>query len=201
MLSTFLWVAAAGQTLNDLPKKMTYAVEISGVLCGYSESTINTTEKDGQKLLSVQTEALVKQRALGGNVELTITELALISAGTELPVLVEQRFKTNAEVYSCASFDNGVVYFTSVEGGEPREIQIPTDVILENTLSYPHLMNDFIQGDAATKEYRVFDNQSGNIISKTYERIGEEKLELAGANYSTILLEEFNHQTGITAKI
>ncbi len=201
MLSTFLWIAAAGQSVNDLPKKMTYAVEIGGVLCGYSEITIPPTEKDGRELLSVNTEALVKQRALGGNVELIITENVLITPETKLPVFVEQRFKTRAEIYSCATFNNDVAYYTSVEGGEPREIQLPHDVILENTLSYPHLMNDFIQGNAATKEYRVFDIQSGDIISKTYKRIGEEKLELAGANYNTIVLEEFNHQTGITAKI
>ncbi|WP_157493799.1 transglutaminase-like domain-containing protein [Draconibacterium sediminis] len=201
LLSTFLWVAAAGQTLNDLPRKMTYAVEISGVLCGYSESTITTIEKDGQKLLSVNTEALVKQRALGGDVELTITESALISPETELPVLVEQRFKTNAEVYSCASFNNRVAYFTSVEGGEPRAIQLPDDVILENTLSYPHLMTDFIQGEAKEKEYKVFDVQNGEIIIKTYTRIGEEQLELKGATYNTTVLAEFNHQAGTSTKL
>ncbi|QIA07066.1 transglutaminase-like domain-containing protein [Draconibacterium halophilum] len=200
LLSTFLWIAAPGQSLNDMPKKMTYAVEISGVLCGYSEMSITSTEKDGRKLLSVNTEAFVKQRALGGNVELIITENVLITPETELPVFVEQRFKTRAEIYSCATFNNGVAYYTAVVGGKPREIQLPNGVILENTLSYPHLMNDFIQGNAATKEYRVFDIQSGDIISKTYERIGEEKLELAGANYNTIVLEEFNHQTGTTAK-
>ena len=201
MLFTFLWVAAAGQSLNDLPPKITYAVEISGILCGYSESAINTIEKDGQKLLSVNTEALVKQRALGGNVELIITEHALISPETELPGFVEQRFKTNAEVYSYASFDNGVAYFSSTEGGKPRRIELPDDVILENTLSYPHLMNDFINGDTKNKEYKVFDIQSGEIIMKTYERIGEEKLELAGTSYNSIILEEFNHQTGITTKL
>nr|WP_319510620.1 transglutaminase-like domain-containing protein [uncultured Draconibacterium sp.] len=201
LLFVFLWVAAAGQTSKNQPKRMTYAVEISGVLCGYSEMTISPTEKDGRKLLSINTEALVKQRALGGNVELIITEHALISPETELPVWIEQRFITNAEVYSCASFDNRVAHFTSVEGSEPQEIQLPDDVILENPLSYPHLMIDFIRGDANEKEYKVFDIQSGEIISKTYKRIGEEKLELAGDNYNATVLEEFNHQTGITTKL
>jgi transglutaminase-like putative cysteine protease len=201
LLSVFLWVAAAGQTAKDLPKRMTFAVEISGVLCGYSEMTISSTEKDGRKLLSINTEALVKQRALGGNVELIITEHALITPETELPVFVEQRFKTNAEIYSCTKFDNGVAYFTTAENGEPREIKLPDDVILENPLSFPHLMNDFIGGDANQKTYKVFDIQSGEIISKTYKRIGEEQLELAGATYNATVLEEFNHQTGITTKL
>ncbi|WP_320111557.1 transglutaminase-like domain-containing protein [Draconibacterium orientale] len=201
LLSVFLWVAAAGQTAKDLPIRMTFAVEISGVLCGYSEMTISSTVKDGRKLLSINTEALVKQRALGGNVELIITEHALITPETELPVFVEQRFKTNAEIYSCTKFDNGVAHFTSAENGEPREIKLPDDVILENPLSFPHLMNDFIGGDANQKTYKVFDFQSGEIISKTYKRIGEEQLELAGASYNTTVLEEFNHQTGITAKL
>jgi hypothetical protein len=200
-LSAFLWATAAGQSLKDLPKSWNYAVEINGVLCGFSESEISTIERDGKELLSLKEEVLVKQRALGGNVELTISNIALIDRNTELPVFVEQRFKTTAEVYSAVEFSNGVAYFSSVEGGETREIQLPDDVVLENTISYPHLMKDFILGNEKEKEYRVFDNQKGEIATKTYTRLGEEELELAGASYKTCILEELNKKQGVTTKL
>ena len=77
-VSILLWASVAGQSLNELPKSYTYAVEINGVLCGYTESNLTIIEKDGKELLRVNDEALVKQRALGGNVELTISNIALI---------------------------------------------------------------------------------------------------------------------------
>ena len=196
-----LWTSAAGQSLKELPKSYTYAVEINGVLCGYSESNLSTIEIDGKELLSVNDEALVRQRALGGIVELSISNHALIEPNTELPVFVEQRFKTTAEVYSSVKFSNGIAWFTSVEGGETREIQLPDDVVLENTISYPHLMKDFILGNAEKKTYLIFDNQKGEIATKTYTRLGEEELELAGATFNTCILEELNKKQGITTKL
>lgn len=197
----FIWLSAAGQSFYDLPKSTTFAVEINGVLCGYSESTLTRVENDGKDLFELKTKALVKQRALGGNVELIIEEKALIAAETELPVFVEQRFRTRAELYSCATFGNGVAYFNSIENGETREVPLPDDVILENTLSYPHLMKDFVQNEIDMKEYRVFDNQTGEIITKTYTRICEEKPVLAGVAYTALLLEVFNKETGVSTKL
>ncbi len=200
-VSVLLWTSAAGQSLKELPESYTYAVEINGVLCGYTESNLSIIEKDGKELLNVNDEALVKQRALGGNVELTISNHVLIEITTELPVFVEQRFKTTAEVYSSVKFSNGIAYFSSVEGGETKEIQLPDDVVLENTISYPHLMKDFILGNEKEKEYHVFDNQRGEITTKTYTRIGEEELELTGATFNTCILEELSKKQGITTKL
>lgn len=200
-VSVLLWTSAAGQLLKDDLESSIYAVEIGGMLCGYSESTYTAIEKDGKELLSVNMEALVKQRALGANVELVIKNKALIDRRTELPVFVEQRFKTTAEIYSSVKFSNGVAHFSSIEGGETREIQLPEDVVLENTLSYPHLKKDFIQGNEEKKEYRVFDNQRGEITTKIYTKIGEEELELAGTTYHTVILEELNNNTAIRTKL
>ncbi|MBT3385049.1 MAG: transglutaminase domain-containing protein [Prolixibacteraceae bacterium] len=200
-MSVFLWTTAAGQSFEDLPKTWIHAVEIGGVLCGFVESEMTIIERDGKELLSLNEEALVKQSALGGKVDLIIINSALIESTTQLPVFVEQRFKTTAEVYSSAKFSNGIAYFTSVEGGEVKQIQLPDDVVLENTFSYPHLMKDFILGNEKEKKYLVFDNQKGEIITKSYTRVGEEKLELAGANFNTIVLEELNQNSGVNTKM
>jgi len=200
-VSILLWTTAAGQLSKDALQSSTYAVEIGGILCGYSETNLTYIEEEGKDLLSLTRDILVKQRALGSDVELTIQNIALIEQETELPVFVEQRFTTTAEVYSSVEFKNGVAYFKSVEDGEPREIQLPDDVILDNTVSYPHLKKDFILGNKEKKEYRVFDNQKGKTVTKTYSLIGEEKLELAGETFNTTVLEELNKDAGITTKL
>ncbi|MDX1284295.1 MAG: transglutaminase-like domain-containing protein, partial [Draconibacterium sp.] len=200
-VSMLLWTSAAGQLTKEALESSTYAVEIGGVLCGYSEATFSTVEKDGKKLTELKRDVLVKQRALGGNVDLIINNIALIDQETEMPVLVEIRFKTTAEVYSSVEFKNGVAYFKSVDGGEAREVQIPDDVILDNTVSYPHLKRDFILGNEEKKEYQVFDNQKGEIVDKVYKRIGDEQLVLAGETYNTIVIEELNKSMGVTSKL
>lgn len=200
-VSILLWATVAGQSIKNLPEKWNHAVEINGVLCGFSESEITTTVKDGKEFLNLNEEVLVKQSALGGKVDLIISNKALIDPTTLLPIFVEQRFKTTAEVYSSVHFNNEVAYFTAVEGGETQEIQLSDNVILENTFTYPHLMKDFILGNKQEKKYQVFDNQKGEIVSKNYTRIGEEKLELAGESFNTIVLEEINQNIGTTTKL
>ncbi|MEN8116444.1 MAG: transglutaminase-like domain-containing protein [Bacteroidota bacterium] len=201
IVSVFLWTTVAGQFLKDDLQTSTYAVEIGGILCGYSEGILSSFEKDGKVFTELKREVLVKQRALGGNVDLIIKNIALIEQETEIPVFIEQRFKTTAEVYSSVEFKNGVAYFKSAEGGEAREVQLPDDVILDNTLSYPHLKRDFILGNEEKKEYRVFDNTKGEIVTKFCKRIGDEKLELAGATFNAIIFEELNKNSGITTKL
>jgi hypothetical protein len=186
---------------KDAFASSTYAVEIGGILCGYSEGTLSSFEKNGKEFTELKRNVLVKQRALGGNVDLIINNIALIEQETEMPVFVEQRFKTTAEVYSSVEFKNGVAYFKSAEGGEVREVQIPDDVILDNTISYPHLKRDFILGNEEKKEYRIFDNTKGEIVTKICTRSGDETLELAGETFNTIVLEELNKNTGITTKL
>jgi hypothetical protein len=201
VMSAFLWASAAGQSLSDFPETWTFAVEISGVLCGYSEGNLTTVEKDGQELFYLNENALVKQSALGGNVELIIHNQNYIDTKTELPVSVEISFATTAEVYSFTRFENGIAFFTNVKGGQLKEIELAPDVILENSVFYPHLMKDFINGIENEKSYRVYDASKGEIITKNYTRVGEEKLELAGANFNAIVLEEFNQNSGITTKL
>lgn len=200
-MSVFLWTTAAGQSITDLPKSWNFAVEISGVLCGYSEGTLTTVEKDGQELFYLNENALVKQSALGGNVELTIHNQSYIDTKTELPVSVEISFATTAEVYSFTRFEKGTAFFTNVKGGQLKEIELAADVILENSVFYPHLMKDFIKGIENEKSYRVYDASKGEIVTKNYKRIGKEILELAGKTFNSIVLEELNQDLGTITKL
>ena len=54
-MSAFLWTTAAGQSLKELPKSWIHAVEIGGVLCGYSESEMTIIERDGKSTVASST--------------------------------------------------------------------------------------------------------------------------------------------------
>ncbi|WP_167619472.1 transglutaminase-like domain-containing protein [Maribellus sediminis] len=200
-LSAFLWTTAAGQSLRDLPKSETFAVEISGVLCGYAESEISTTQVDGKEFLVLKRNILAKLSALGGGVDMTIQNKFLFDPKTDKPVSIEHVVATSAEIYTNTKFENGKAFFTDSRNGEFREIELDEDVIVENSINYPHLMKDFIKGKESEKSYRVFDDMKGVVATKSYRLLGKEVLELNGEKWQTTLLEEVNREVGTTTKL
>jgi len=200
-VSVFLGATAAGQSLRELPESFTYAIEISGVLCGYADSESEIIEKNGVEILSMKDKASTKLHLLGGNVDASFTSYFEIDLSTLKPILVERSISTTAEMYARSEFGDGVVHFKDTRDGEMKKIELESDVILENSLSYPHLMKDFILGNETEKSYKVFDDMRGLVATKSYKRIGEEQLTLAGKMYKTTVIEELNQTLGIRSKL
>ena len=199
-VSALLWTSAAGQSLNDLPDSEIYAVEINGVLCGYAESEITTIEKDGKELLMLKRNILARLSALGGGIDMTIENEFLFDPETNIPVSLEHVIATTAELYTFTKFENGNAYFMDARGGDFREIVLDNDVIIENSVSYPHLMKDFIYGEEIEKSYRVFDDMKGAVVTKSYKLLGKDSLELAGKKFNTTIVEELTHIAGVASK-
>jgi hypothetical protein len=186
-------------TLNP-PDSWNYAVEINEVLCGFSESHLTEEQLDGKTLWKLDDEIMVKLSVLGGGVDMTIDNTYYIDPKTKNTISVEHSIKTTAEVYAFSEFKNDKVYYTSKKGGTLNEMTLEDDVIIENSIVYPHLMEDFILGNEDQKSYRVYDPMRSTIATKKYKRLGEEKLELVGKTYDVIILEEFNELLGTTTK-
>ena len=200
-LSAFLWTITSGQTLENIPEKWIYAVEIDGVLCGYAESHTSIIKENGREFINSDDEVIAKLSVLGGGVDMKIKHHILVDRETENPVSIERTVSTTAEIYASTRFEKGKAYFTNQRGGDLREIELGADVILENTLSYPHLFKDFILNSETEKSYRVFDDMKGAVVIKNYKRIGKEELELAGKKYQTTVIEEINQELGTTTRL
>ena len=199
-VSVFLLTTAGGQSLKNLPDSTTYAVEINGVLCGYADSEYTTTQKNGKEFLLVENHILAKLSALGGGIDMTIENKFLLNPETYNPVSIEHVAATTAEVYTFTQFENGNAFFTNTRGGDLRKIELDKDVIVENSVFYPHLMKDFIRGTENEKSYRVYDDMKGAIVTKSYKLLGKETLELIGKKFNSTVVEELNHELGIITK-
>ncbi|MBN1819643.1 MAG: transglutaminase domain-containing protein [Prolixibacteraceae bacterium] len=195
------WLTAGCQSINDIPISWNYAVEITGVQCGYTESEITTIEKDGANLLKMKDTVVVKLSVLGGGVDMKVSNNSLIDPLTMNPVYIEHSVFTTAEMYARSEFEDHTARFTNKRNGEMKTINLEPDVIIENTVTYPHLMKDFILGTETKKSYLVFDDMQGIVATKTYKKIREEEIELAGKNFYTTVLEELNETNGITSII
>ncbi len=200
-LSIFLWTTASAQTLEDISEKWIYAVEIDGVLCGYAESHTTIIKENGKEFIKSDDEVIAKLSVLNGGVDMKIEHHILVDRETENPVSIERVVSTTAEIYASSRFENGKAYFSNQREGEMREIELEPGVIIENTLSYPHLFKDFILNTETEKSYRVFDDMQGIVVLKNYKRIGAEELYLAGKKYQTTVVEEINHELGTTTKL
>jgi tetratricopeptide (TPR) repeat protein len=206
MLSLFLPVFSEAQQVkseetNSNSETYYYAVEINGVICGYSESNKTIIEKDGKELLLVKDDIVVKLSVLGGALDMTIKNLYQIDPATEKYIYSEHEISAGAVIQTITKIEGDTAYFSLTTAGETKEIEISPEIILETPISYPHLMRDFITGDEQEKSYRVFDDMTGEIIVKNYKRIGDEELELAGKTYNVTVFEELNQNTGTKIKL
>jgi transglutaminase-like putative cysteine protease len=193
--------SARSQLTDEYPQEWTYAVEINDVLCGYSESTISLESKEGLPYLLMNDHIMVKLSVLGGGVDMTIDNEYILDPETKAPYSIEHKLRTSAEVYGYSEFEEDKVYFTSVEGGAFSEIALPEGTIIENSYNYPHLMQDFILGEELEKSYQVYDDMRGLIATKSYNRVGDEEIELAGTKFKTLVLEEINKNLGTTTRL
>ncbi len=177
-----------------------YAVEINGVLCGYSESNKTFIEKNGKELLQVTDEIVVKLSVLGGDIDITIYNQYQIDPETGRFFFCEHKMSAGVDIHTVTKIVGNMAFFTSL-GEEPKEIELSPEVILEIPIAFPHLMNDFIKGNEQEKSYQVFDDMKGEIVEKHYTRVGVEEIELAGTNYDVTVLEEVNKTTGTKVKL
>lgn len=178
-----------------------YAVEINGVVCGYSESNKTYIEKDGKGLLLITDDIVVKLSILGGEVDMTIKNKYQIEPATERLIYCEHEISAGAVIHTITKIEGDTAWFTLTTAGETKKIEISPEVILETSISYPHLMRDFITGNEQEKSYQVLDDMRGEIVVKNYKRIGVEELELAGKIYNVTVFEELNLNTGTKTKL
>ena len=206
ILSLFLPVFSEAQQVksqetNSSSETYYYAVEINGVICGYSESNKTYIEKDGKKLLLVTDDIVVKLSILGGKVDMTIKNKYQIDPATEKFIYCEHEISAGAVIHTVTKIVGDTAWFTSTNAEETKKIEISPELILETPISYPHLMRDFITGNEQEKSYQVLDDMSGVIVVKNYKRIGVEELELAGKTYNVTVFKELNQNTGTKTKL
>nr|MBC8315580.1 transglutaminase domain-containing protein [Bacteroidota bacterium] len=182
-------------------KTLYYGVEINDVLCGYAKVTSVSEEKDGKTVDKLEGTVFLKLSVLGGGMDLKITYLYFADPLTEqffFNTTTVQTGDTRME-FATEVLDD-TIFFESVSAKETKSFPYTQDIILESPLTTIHIVNDFIKGDATSKDYKIYDPSRGEIYEKTFTRVGEEDLELAGTTYQCLVVEEMNPALGLKAK-
>ncbi|MBL6950843.1 MAG: hypothetical protein ISR57_09395 [Bacteroidales bacterium] len=193
--------AQEGQAVKAGEKTIYYGVEINDVLCGYAKVTSVPEERDGKTVDKLEGIVSVKLSVLGGGMDLNISYHYLSNPLTEQFFLNTTTVQTgDTRMEFATEVQDDTIYFESVSAKETKRFPYTKGIILEAPLTTIHIVNDFIKGGATTKSYKIYDPARGEIHEKSFTRIGEEDLELAGTTYQCLVLEEMNPSLGVKAK-
>jgi transglutaminase-like putative cysteine protease len=156
--------------------------------------------KDGKEMTLLEQKTFAMLSALGSefNTELKLT-YHIDPAGKFTyhdSHITQGPTKLDSAIY----IEGDTARFTTTMSDKETSVTLPPDVILENTLFFPHLKKDFVDGKLGEKSYDIYEVRENEVQKTTYTKVGTEKLELAGKTYNAIILDKLNHKTGLKIK-
>ncbi|HBC79407.1 MAG TPA: hypothetical protein DCZ51_12295 [Bacteroidales bacterium] len=175
-----------------------FGIEMKNILCGYSVETCCTGMWNGKKVLYEYSDVVLKMSLLGSDVDGGFKALYLIDPKTDRAVMIEISVINNQSyVIINTRIDGDTIHFRSTNTGSEKVILAGNDVMISSPSRYPYLLEDFIQGGANEKKYKVFDPMKGEITEKLYTRKPDESISLRDTVYKTIVLDEADLTTGM----
>jgi len=201
-----LWCSGGYQTImaeatQIKEEKLYYALEINEVLCGYSEINTSPLVKAGKEMTLLEQKTFALLSALGSEFNTEIKLTYHIDPGTGKFTYHDSNITQGpAKLDSAIYIEGDTARFTTTMSDKETSVTLPPDVILENTLFFPHLKKDFVDGKLEKKSYDIYEVRENEVQKTTYTRVGTEELELAGKIYNAIVLDKLNHKTGLKLK-
>jgi len=187
---------------GDTEKEYYSAVKINDVLCGYSIDKECLTMENGKEVLYQTSNVLAKLSVLGSGVDISFNFAYKIDPVTQHWYINNTEINNGgANISSMTEIIGDTAFFYENDKRTPKKTFITQDVEFESTLSFPHIVRDFIQGTSDEESYKVLDILSGDIIEKKYRRTGEEEIVLNNTTFHTIILEESDLSKGTNAKL
>ena len=178
-----------------------HAYEINGTLCGYVKFTTSPLVVDGRKLILLEHSILMQVRAMGQAVESRLKLNYHIDPRTNGFLYHESLIEQGGQrMFSKMRIDGEKAYISGTGMDKEEAVELPPDVVLENTLFYPHLVVDFAQRKLETKTYKIFNGRDGKVQEVVYTKSGVEKLQRAGKTFETIVLDCLNRSNGLKVR-
>ena len=184
------------------PKTLYYGIEINGVLCGYSEVSVSPVVKDGKDMTLLKQKVFAMLSALGSEFNTEVKLTYHIDPATGKFSYHDSEIKQGpTQLASVIHIEGNTARFTSTPGNRETAIELPPDVIFENTLFFPHLKRDFVERKMDKATYEIYEVRENEVQKATYTKAGTEKLQLAGKNYNAVILDKLNNKTGLKVKM
>jgi len=183
-------------------KRYYQAIELNGILCGYSEIMLSETEDNGKKINIIDQNTFMNFSALGRDIiqKQKFTWHINPSTGN---FFYHDSYHDLGDIKLSGAFyvEGNSIRSTSSDNEEDIITALPENTILPNTQFYPHLLKDFETNGLERNTYQIYDVRTGKISKITYEITGREQLNFVGEKHDAIILNESDPLTGMDTKI
>ncbi len=206
-LLSLLWLGAASFALcpglaGDAPEVHYYAIEINGQVCGYNELKISRVQEGGRILLVIEEASRTMTSALGANVDSQARTKRRFDGQTFREISSELEIDQGSfKLRIVAAFEGRTARIALDPGGGEKSVLLPEDIVFENNILFPHLKRDFVEKGLMSKRYRILDLLDRNVQDVTYTRASREVVRLAGRTWPAVVLDSFNHSTGLKIRL
>lgn len=199
----YFWLAFVCLLLGGLAacsssgEKLTYALETNGGIYGYSEASILQIEDNGESVIQLREKVKSTSSLLGAHIDTKIQSEYRIDP--ETGQFISHEFdldQGSIKMRISATIEENTARITHSPGWGEKEIVLPTDVVLANSIFFPHLLKDFGEKSLDRKRYKYLDVLDRNIHEVTYTKRGTEQFKLAGNIFNAIVLDSLNHEVG-----
>jgi hypothetical protein len=195
--------AAAGPQAVDPAGtgKVYFAIEINGVVCGYSESSETMPQQDGRRLIHQDTSVFVMLSLLGSKFNSEIKVNAILDAETKKLLQADTRIDQGGSQlkFELKVAGNEATLFSSLRG-EAKKLAITPGLVIGSDELFCKLHDAFIEKKATAASYDSLEILEEEIQKIDFKKSGEEKLELAGRTFQAMIVEGVNAKTGMKTK-
>ena len=198
VLGSLLMVVSPALAHASEPEKIYFAIEINGVVCGYSESSEAILQRDGKEFLQQETGVFIMLSLLGSPFNSEIKVKALLDAKTRRLLQADTRIDQggNKLTFEMKTAGNEVTLFSSLRG-EAKKIPLAPGLVIGGDELALKLKKAFIEDKAAAASFESIEVLEEEVQKTDFKKTGEEKLSLAGKTYQTVVIDGVNAKTGV----
>ncbi len=196
-LSLILWGNASACSANAESQKTYYAMENNGVVYGYTETIMTPVEENGKQMIRLEENVISISSLMGAQINNTITAESYLDPGQKrlisLEFLLDQE---SVQLKISIRIDGDKAYITQNMGGGTKEVLLPEDAVLSDFYLHPRVWEDFANSEIHQKQYQILDSFDRELQLHTFTKIKEEKINLAGKTYDSMVFDVLNHEIG-----
>ena len=194
-------LAKLNQQISDTSntEKDYFAIEISGVLCGYMETSESAMVKDERTLLKQDMNMFIMLSLLGSEFNTEMKANSLLDPETRRTYYTKVDIKQgtinrNFEIKT----ESKIAVITSSLNSQPKIIELTPDVLIGSDEVFTNVKKDIWVNGKTEVSYNILEAMEEQIQNSTFKRIRDEKIELAGKTFNTIVIEQKNNKSGLT---
>jgi hypothetical protein len=179
-----------------------YAITAAGVLCGYSVIDTSFVVIDGKQVILLEQTVFSMSKLLGMDVDSDVKLVYHIDPKTGQFFYHDYDVDQGQRQFGAdARIEEDGAHCSSSFGREDHVVELPPGTLLENTLFFSNILEDFENTNIEDKVYEIFDIADQKVQKVRYYRAGKDTLELAGREYRAVMMDKRNLVTGVLIRM